>query len=35
MHFQRVGRSDVEAGFSPDQAMVLLLDFAGKDNKKA
>jgi hypothetical protein len=22
------------AGFSPDQAMVLLLDFAGKDKKK-
>ena len=26
--------SFINAGFSPDQAMVLLLDFAGKDKKK-
>jgi len=25
--------SFINAGFSPDQAMVLLLDFAGKDKK--
>lgn len=27
--------SFINAGFSPDQAMVLLLDFAGKDKKLA
>ena len=32
--FHEIYSSFINAGFSPDQAMVLLLDFAGKDKKK-